>query len=1139
MVEGEEAAANRDYAFGVLGPLRVTRGDVPLPLGGRQQRAVLARMLLADGAGLTVDQLADALWGEDVPVGAASTIQTYVFHLRQVLEPDRGRGAPGQVVVTDQGRYRLAIAPDTLDSAAFERSVDRGERLLAAGASAEAVSELDRALALWRGDVLTDLADYEFVLPVATRLADRRKAAIEAKIDAELALGRHASVLSQLNELVDHDPLNERLQYQRVLALYRCGRPSDALAAYDQLRHHLADELGVDPSPPLQQLHQQVLAHDPALAWKPPTAPQVDPTPPEPEPQRQPSPTSRPRRRRLWLRPRWLVIGVILAVVAAAAVVTAVVVNNQPKHTLAALPPNSIGILDADGSLHDAVQVGQNPDALAYGFGSLWVANSGEKTVQRVNPKTREVIQKFGVGANPDAIAFSAQDVWVANGSDGTVTEIDPATTTVVDTIPVGALPAAVAAGPGVVWVANSGDDNLSRIDVDTGQVTTVSAGDGPDGLLADGDSIWVANGADRTLLHLDARTGSPVGDIVPADSGAAGVLLAQGSLWVANQSELNVTRVDPQSGRVLATIPVGDGPRALAAVHGAIWTSNEYDGTLSQIDPTTNTVAHTYSSGGSPHGLAVVGKDLWLTSAGFTSAAHRGGTLTFDTSLDDFLNSVDPATAYNPEFGIVSRGVYDGLVAYRATSGAAGVALVPDLATTLPRPTNGGRTYTFTIRPGIQYSNGLTVQASDLRRGLLRELTVGQNGGNPALYCSIVGAPACIDDPKQCDLTAGIQVDDAARRITFQLSEPDPGFLDKLAVTLVVATPPGAPSVETAKPLPSTGPYQITFIKGQSIVLRRNPHFRRWSYAAQPDGYPDVIRYVKGGSSQASHRADIIAGRADVMREFADEATNKQLHARYPSQLHEQVRFDTQYLSLNTRIPPFDNQAARRAVNYALDRRKFAEILGGPDAGRPTCQILPPGFPGYVHYCPYATGTGLVPNVARARSLVASSGTAGMAVDIYGTSDAPEELEYVASVMRDIGYRPMTHLHDDSYIQFIREPSHRVQAAIAVGWIPDYPRPDAYFDFLFSCLPATQGNNTSGYCQPDVDKLVAQAKSTQLTDPRAALDLWKRIDRRIVDDAPIVPTVNGVMNVFTSARVGNVQLSPLIIFLVDQMWVK
>jgi len=212
------ADADHEYAFGVLGPLRVTRAGIPLSLGGRQQRAVLARLLLADDAGLTVDQLADALWAAAVPAGAAGTIQTYIFHLRRTLEPNRDRGRPGQVVITDQGRYRLAIGSDALDSAAFERRVDSGERLLADGALAEAVSELDQALALWRGDVLADLTDYDFVAPVATRLADRRKAAVEARIDADLALGRHTSVLGQLNELVANDPLNERLHGQRIVA---------------------------------------------------------------------------------------------------------------------------------------------------------------------------------------------------------------------------------------------------------------------------------------------------------------------------------------------------------------------------------------------------------------------------------------------------------------------------------------------------------------------------------------------------------------------------------------------------------------------------------------------------------------------------------------------------------------------------------------------------------------------------------------------------------------------------------------------------------------------------------------------------------------------------------------------------------
>ena len=172
-------------------------------------------------------------------------------------------------------------------------------------------------------------------------------------------------------------------------------------------------------------------------------------------------------------------------------------------------------------------------------------------------------------------------------------------------------MPAAVAVGPNGVWVANSGDDNLSLIDIDSARVvkTGVSAGDDPDGLLVEGDSLWVASSADRTLLHLDARTGLPIsGDAISVDAGAGGLIHAQGSLWVANKSALSVTRVDPRSGRVLATIPVGDGPSSLAATRDAIWTSNEYDGTVSRIDPATNR-AHTYAMGASPRGLAVAGR--------------------------------------------------------------------------------------------------------------------------------------------------------------------------------------------------------------------------------------------------------------------------------------------------------------------------------------------------------------------------------------------------------------------------------------------------------------------------------------------------------------------------------------------------
>ena len=160
------------------------------------------------------------------------------------------------------------------------------------------------------------------------------------------------------------------------------------------------------------------------------------------------------------------------------------------------------------------------------------------------------------------------------------------------------------------------------------------------------------------------------------------------------------------------------------------------------------------------------------------------GGTLTFLSSDARLLNYVDPATAYNVEFGVLTRPVYDGLVAYSATGGGAGVAIVPDLAVALPTVTNGGRTYTFTIRSDVRFSNGDLVHASDVRRGFVRELTVGQSTAEiRSIYSSLVGAPACISDPNKCDMIAGIEVDDRAGRITFRLSQADPGFLDKLTL--------------------------------------------------------------------------------------------------------------------------------------------------------------------------------------------------------------------------------------------------------------------------------------------------------------------------------------------------------------------
>jgi len=260
-----DAVANQTEPaeFGILGPLEVSRSGRMVPLGGPRQRAVLALLLLEANRVVSLDRLAEDLWGGNPPDGWVTTVQIYVSHLRQALEPGRARGAAGDVLVTRGRGYLLRVGRERLDAARFEDSFTAGRAALEAGRHAEAAGTLRQALSLWRGPVLADLADYAFTRPGAARLEELRLAATEVRIDADLALGRHDALTAELEQLAGAHPLRERLHGQLMLALYRCGRQGDALAAYRRARDLLAGELGIDPGEPLQRLHAAVLAQDP------------------------------------------------------------------------------------------------------------------------------------------------------------------------------------------------------------------------------------------------------------------------------------------------------------------------------------------------------------------------------------------------------------------------------------------------------------------------------------------------------------------------------------------------------------------------------------------------------------------------------------------------------------------------------------------------------------------------------------------------------------------------------------------------------------------------------------------------------------------------------------------------------------
>lgn len=251
--------------FGILGPLEVLWGAESRTPSAAKQRALLALLLLNANSAVSADRLIDELWGEDAPATAHSALQVHVSQLRRVLEPSRAQGDAHEVVVTRPPGYAARIAPDQLDLHRFERLLAEGAQSLADGRAQAASAMLAEALALWRGPALADLLFEPFALVPAARLEELRLAALEKRIEADLACGRHTQLVGELQQLRATHTLHEGFGAQLMLALYRCGRQAEALEVYQQMRRTLVDELGIDPGRTLQRLEREVLEQDPRL----------------------------------------------------------------------------------------------------------------------------------------------------------------------------------------------------------------------------------------------------------------------------------------------------------------------------------------------------------------------------------------------------------------------------------------------------------------------------------------------------------------------------------------------------------------------------------------------------------------------------------------------------------------------------------------------------------------------------------------------------------------------------------------------------------------------------------------------------------------------------------------------------------
>jgi YVTN family beta-propeller protein len=1103
----------------LLGLVEVSLDGRAVQLGGAKQRALLAMLALHPNVPVSVDRLVEGLWGERPPASASKSIQIYVSQLRKLINGD------GAEIVTRGRGYELRVGADAVDSVRFERLVEEAARGNGAG---DAIAR--QALALWRGPPLDDLADEPFAGPEIRRLEELWLRARELAIEGALAAGEHERVVAELGALVDEHPLREHLHAQRMLALYRCGRQADALEAYQHARSALVDEVGVEPGPELRHLHEQILGQDPALDLRPHerAGPHTVTTP------------ARARR-----RPRPLLIGA-LGILIAVGVALGITRLTGPD-TLGQVSEDAVGVIDpGNGNIVAQYGVGHAPDAIAAGGGSVWSANGRDGTVSRVD-RVHSQVTTIDVGGEPTAAAYGNGSLWVADGQNGRVDQIDSRTNRVVR-LPVGNAPRGVAVGGGAVWIASAVDGQVDRLDLARpGRLRRIEVPGGPAAIATGAEAVWVASEEDGVVTRLDLRSGAVL-KAIGVGNGPSAIAVGGGAAWVANRDDGTVSRIDVATNAVSETVRVGGSPVAVAAGPDAIWVADGEAGAVLRIDPRTLKVSRRIALGSAPSALVVSGGSVWAAATA-SRASHRGGTLRFASSPMDVCNCLDPV-GYDQRAWPALSLAYDGLVAYRRIPGAGGNTLVGDLAASVPKPSDGGRTYTFQLRPGLRFSDGVPVRPEDFRATIERVVRLTPRRGlTPPFYGGIAGAEAC--NPGRCDLSKGIETDTPARTITIRLRRPDAEFAHKLALPLAYVLPAHTPArMMRGRPPPGTGPYRIAaFTPGHSVRLVRNPRFRSWSAEARPDGFPDAIDFTIS-SNPAAQVAAVKHGRADAVvaaGEFGGMLSLDQDRALTLADANHVLTGsapNTNSFFVNVRARPFDDPRVRRALNYAIDRRRMVKLAGGGSLAGLSCQVLPPGLPGYAPTCPYTRdatpgGGWSAPDLARARRLIAATGSRGARVQVWGFPKYAAVTRYAGEVLRHLGYRVRVRLLPlPGYFDYVADSRHHVQLGF-MGWIDDFLTPSSFFA-PFRCsqlVPNSIANaNFSEFCDRGLDAAYAAALAARGTDANAR---WAALDRRVLAASPTIPVFNRRTLLLVSDRLGNAQMHQELGPLLDQFWVR
>jgi len=524
----------------------------------------------------------------------------------------------------------------------------------------------------------------------------------------------------------------------------------------------------------------------------------------------------------------------------------------------------------------------------------------------------------------------------------------------------------------------------------------------------------------------------------------------------------------------------------------------------------------------------------------------HKGGTLHLVAKAA--AGTIDPMINYTLQYWQLYQAMYDGLLAFKKVDGVKSFTVVPDLAEEMPQVSDGGKTYTFTLRKGIKFSNGADVTPDDVVASFTRIFKVNSPTAG-SFYNGIVGADACIKTPATCDLSKAVVGDAKAGTVTIHLVAPDPEFPYKLAVPHATIVPKNSPMTDAGTtPLPTTGPYMVkSYDPNRALTMVRNPHFKEWSHDAQPQGYPDEIEETFGLTVEAEVTA-VENGQADWVFDPPPADRLNEIGSKYAKQAHVNALTAMWYLAMNVNIAPFDNIKARQAVNWALDRAGAVSLYGGKNLAQPVCTFLPPDFPGHVDDCQYTKGGGTTwkePDVAKAKQLVKESGTAGQAVAVVTTDDEVNKAigENVQSMLNEIGYKAtLKPISGNIQFTYIQNTNNKVQISLT-SWYQDYPAASDFLNVLLGCGSFHPGSdssiNISGFCDKTIDAQMQKALATEQTSMDEANTMWGEVDKAVMTASPTAPIFTPKLIDFLSARVGNYQFSKQFYMLVSQLWVQ